>query len=74
MVATLGTAATEANVQKLLKQANRVVFCFDRDAAGDRAAWRAMEVSLSFLADNKVVEILQMPGNQDPDEFIREHG
>ena len=74
VVATLGTAATEANVQKLLKQANRVVFCFDRDAAGDRAAWRAMEVSLSFLADNKVVEILQMPGNQDPDEFIREHG
>ncbi|MBL0075039.1 MAG: DNA primase [Rhodocyclaceae bacterium] len=74
VVATLGTAATESNVQKLLKQASRVVFCFDRDAAGDRAAWRAMEVSLSFLADNKVVEILQMPGNQDPDEFIREHG
>jgi DNA primase len=74
VVATLGTAATEANVQKLLKQASRVVFCFDRDSAGDRAAWRAMEVSLSFLADNKVVEILQMPGNQDPDEFIREQG
>ena len=74
VVATLGTAATEANVQKLLKQASRVVFCFDRDSAGDRAAWRAMEVSLSYLADNKVVEILQMPGNQDPDEFIREHG
>ena len=74
VVATLGTAATDANVQKLLKQANRVVFCFDRDAAGDRAAWRAMEVSLGHLADNKTVEILQMPGNQDPDEFIREHG
>ncbi|MCF8150661.1 MAG: DNA primase [Burkholderiaceae bacterium] len=74
VVATLGTAATDANVQKLLKQANRVVFCFDRDSAGDRAAWRAMEVSLAHLADNKVVEILQMPGNQDPDEFIREHG
>jgi DNA primase len=74
VVATLGTAATDANVQKLLKQASRVVFCFDRDAAGDRAAWRAMEVSLGHLADNKTVEILQMPGNQDPDEFIREHG
>jgi len=74
VVATLGTAATDANVQKLLKQANRVVFCFDRDSAGDRAAWRAMEVSLGHLADNKTVEILQMPGNQDPDEFIREHG
>ena len=74
VVATLGTAATGANVQKLLKQANRVIFCFDRDSAGDRAAWRAMEVSLEFLADGKSVEILQMPGNQDPDEFIREHG
>ena len=74
VVATLGTAATDANVQKLLKQASRVVFCFDRDSAGDRAAWRAMEVSLGHLADNKVVEILQMPGNQDPDEYIREHG
>lgn len=73
-VATLGTAATGANVQKLLKQAKRVIFCFDRDSAGDRAAWRAMEVSLEFLADGKSVEILQMPGNQDPDEFIREHG
>jgi len=74
VVATLGTAATDANVQKLLKQANRVVFSFDRDSAGDRAAWRAMEVSLGHLADNKTVEILQMPGNQDPDEYIREHG
>ncbi len=74
VVATLGTAATDANVQRLLKLANRVVFCFDRDEAGDRAAWRAMEVSLGHLADNKVVEILQMPGNQDPDEFIRENG
>lgn len=74
VVATLGTAATDANVQKLLKLASRVVFCFDRDSAGDRAAWRAMEVSLAHLADNKVVEILQMPGSQDPDEFIRQHG
>ncbi len=74
VVATLGTAATGANVQKLLKLASRVIFCFDRDSAGDRAAWRAMEVSLEYLVDGKSVDILQMPGNQDPDEFIREHG
>jgi DNA primase len=74
VVATLGTAATDANVQRLLKLADRVVFCFDRDEAGDRAAWRAMEVSLGHLSDNKVVEILQMSGDQDPDEFVREHG
>lgn len=74
VVATLGTAATEENIQRLLKIANRVIFCFDRDSAGDRAAERAMMNSLPYLADNKAVEILQMPGNQDPDEFIREHG
>ena len=74
VVASLGTATTGMHVQKLLKQASRVVFCFDRDSAGDRAARRAMENSLEYLADGKSVEILQMPGNQDPDEFIRENG
>ena len=73
-VAALGTATTETHVQKLLKQAPHVVFCFDRDTAGDKAARRAMEASLEHLTDDKTVEILQMPGEQDPDEFIREHG
>ncbi|HEY6898776.1 MAG TPA: DNA primase [Rhodocyclaceae bacterium] len=74
VVASLGTATTGNHVHKLLRLASRVIFCFDRDAAGDKAAWRAMEASLEHLADNKRVEILQMPGDQDPDEFIREHG
>lgn len=74
VVATLGTAATGAHLQKLFRLADRVVLCFDRDAAGDKAAWRAMETALEYLADNKSLEILQMPGNQDPDEFIRAHG
>lgn len=74
VVATLGTATTGMHLQKLFRLVPRIIFCFDRDAAGDKAAWRAMETSLEYLADNKTVEILQMPGNQDPDEFIREHG
>jgi DNA primase len=74
VVASLGTATTGHNAQRLLRQANRVIFCFDRDAAGDRAARRAMENSLEFLEDGKRIDILQMPGNQDPDEYIREHG
>ena len=74
VVATLGTAVTPHNVQRLMKQATRLIFSFDRDAAGDRAARRAMENSLEFLEDGKTVEILQMPGDQDPDEYIREHG
>ncbi len=74
VVASLGTATTGMHLQKLFRLTDRVIFCFDRDAAGDKAAWRAMEVSLEYLADNKSVEILQMPGSQDPDEYIREHG
>ena len=74
VVATLGTAATGINIQRLIKLADRVVFCFDRDAAGDRAARRAMEVSLEFTLDGKSIEFLRLPGNQDPDEFIREKG
>jgi DNA primase len=74
VVASLGTATTGHNAQRLLRQANRVIYCFDRDAAGDRAARRAMENSLEFLEDGKRIDILQMPGDQDPDEYIREHG
>lgn len=74
VVAALGTATTGHHVQKLLRLASRVIFCFDRDAAGDKAAWRAMETSLEHLVDHKRVEFLQMPGDQDPDEFVRAHG
>ncbi len=74
VVASLGTATTGMHLQKLFRMTDRVLFCFDRDSAGDKAAWRAMEASLEHLADNKSVEILQMPGDQDPDEYIREHG
>jgi len=73
-VASLGTATTGMHLHKLFRVTDRVVFCFDRDDAGDKAAWRAMETSLEYLADNKTVEILQMENNQDPDEYIREHG
>ena len=74
VVASLGTATTGMHLQKLFRLTDHIVFCFDRDSAGDKAAWRAVEVSLEHLADNKNVEILQMDGHQDPDEYIREHG
>ena len=56
-VATLGTATTPVHVAKLLKMADNVVFCFDGDAAGRKAAWRALEVSLPVLADGKAREL-----------------
>jgi DNA primase len=73
-VATLGTATTPWHVQKLLRQAEEVVFCFDADNAGRRAAWRALENSLEHLQDGKQVKFLFLPEGHDPDSFIRAHG
>ena len=73
-VATLGTATTPVHVAKLLKLADNVVFCFDGDAAGRKAAWRALEVSLPVLADGKVVSFLFLPPEDDPDTYVRREG
>jgi len=73
-VATLGTATTPYHVQKLLRLTDKVMFCFDGDAAGQRAAWRAMENALPQLIDGKNIGFLFLPSRHDPDSFIREHG
>jgi len=73
-VATLGTATTPPHVQKLLRQADEVVFCFDGDAAGRRAAWHALEVSLESLSDRKTIRFLFLPAEHDPDSYIRAFG
>jgi DNA primase len=73
-VATLGTATTPWQVQKLLRQTDNVVYCFDGDAAGRRAAWRALENSLSQLQDGKNVRFLFLPPEDDPDSYVRTKG
>ncbi len=73
-VATLGTATTPVHVQKLLRQADDVVFCFDGDAAGRKAAWRALENSLELVADDKRLSFLFLPQDEDPDSYIRRQG
>ncbi len=73
-VATLGTATTPTHVQKLLRQVDRIVFCFDGDSAGRKAAWRALENALEALVDNKQIGFVFLPPEHDPDSFIREHG
>ena len=73
-VATLGTACTPTHVQKLLRQASKVVFCFDGDAAGRKAAWRALEASLEQLSDDKSAGFLFLPPEHDPDSFVRAEG
>ena len=73
-VATLGTATTPVHVGKLLKLADNVVFCFDGDNAGRKAAWRALENSLAVVTDGKVVSFLFLPREDDPDTFVRREG
>jgi DNA primase len=73
-VATLGTATTPYHVQKLLRLTEHIVFCFDGDTAGQRAAWRALENALPYLRDGKRISFLFLPAEHDPDSFIREFG
>ena len=73
-VATLGTSTTPDHVRKLLRIVDRVVFSFDGDAAGRKAAWRALEACLPEAADTKRMEFLFLPPEHDPDSFVREHG
>ncbi len=73
-VATLGTACTPIHVQKLLRQTDQVIFSFDGDAAGRRAARRALEACLPHASDNRTLKFLFLPAEHDPDSYIREHG
>jgi DNA primase len=73
-VATLGTATTPTHVQKLLRMADNLVFCFDGDKAGRKAAWRALEQSLPVVMDGKDVRFLFLPAEDDPDTFVRRLG
>ncbi|HYD61713.1 MAG TPA: DNA primase [Noviherbaspirillum sp.] len=73
-VATLGTACTATHVQKLLKQTDDVIFSFDGDAAGRRAARRALDACLPYATDNKTIKFLFLPAEHDPDSYVREFG
>ena len=73
-VATLGTSTTAVHVQKLFRLTDSVVFCFDGDAAGRKAAWRALENALPCLADGKNAQFLFLPDGEDPDDFVRMRG
>jgi DNA primase len=73
-VATLGTSTTPDHVRKLLRTVDRIVFAFDGDAAGRKAAWRALQACLPEAADTKRLEFLFLPAEHDPDSYVREHG
>jgi DNA primase len=73
-VATLGTACTPEHVQKLFRFTESVVFSFDGDAAGRRAARKALDGALSYATDVRSIKFLFLPTEHDPDSFIREFG
>ncbi|WP_225785120.1 DNA primase [Xenophilus sp. Marseille-Q4582] len=73
-VATLGTACTPDHVRKLFRFTDAVVFSFDGDAAGRRAARKALEATLPFATDTRSAKFLFLPAEHDPDSFIRAHG
>ncbi|MBC7444952.1 MAG: DNA primase [Polaromonas sp.] len=73
-VATLGTACTPEHIQKLFRFTDSVVFSFDGDSAGRRAARKALDAALPFASDVRTVKFLFLPAEHDPDSFIREHG
>lgn len=73
-VATLGTACTPEHVQKIFKLTEGIVFSFDGDAAGRKAARRALEASLPYARDTRSIKFLFLPQEHDPDSFIREKG
>lgn len=73
-VASLGTATTAEHVKILMRQTDDIYFCFDGDAAGRKAAWRALENALPQLKDDKTLHFLFLPAEHDPDSFVRQYG
>ena len=73
-VATLGTAVTPEHLKQLFRHWPDVVFCFDGDEAGQRAAWRALETSLPLLRDGRQALFMFLPEGDDPDTLVRARG
>lgn len=73
-VATLGTSTSTTHITRLFRQVSEILFCFDGDAAGRRAAWRALESALPALEDGRRVSFLFLPEGEDPDSLVRREG
>ena len=73
-VASLGTATTKDQIQKLFRSVHEVIFCYDGDQAGQKAAWRALENTLPILRDGLEARFLFLPDGEDPDSMVRKEG
>lgn len=74
VVATLGTAISQQHIHTLLRYTQKLIFCFDGDLAGKKAAWRALEIILPLMNEGNDVGFSFLPGGDDPDSFIRRVG
>ena len=73
-VAALGTATTPTHIDRLFRQCNEIIFCFDGDRAGRQAAWRALENALPSMRDGRQASFMFLPEGEDPDTFVRKLG
>lgn len=73
-VASLGTATNVEHLNTLFKQTSRITLAFDGDTAGQRAAWRTLELALPVLADGRELRFLVLPEQHDPDSLIQLEG
>ena len=73
-VATLGTATNVKHLHTIFKQVSELIFCFDGDEAGSKAAWRALEAALPLMQDGRQVKFLFLPRGEDPDTYVRSIG
>ena len=73
-VASLGTAFSQNHMSSMFKLRRKITFCFDSDEAGLKAAWRAFQISLKNVIDDKTVRFLFLPEGYDPDSFVKEKG
>lgn len=73
-VATLGTATTPEHIKRLLRVAPELVFCFDGDRAGRKAAWKALQTALPLASGNQPIRFLFLPDGEDPDTLVRKEG
>ncbi len=73
-VASLGTATTTEQIQKTFRTTHEIIFCYDGDNAGKKAAWRALENTLPVIRDGMVAKFLFLPEKEDPDTMVRKEG
>ena len=73
-VASLGTATTKEQIQGIFRATQQIVFCYDGDQAGRKAAWRALQNTLEVIRDGQHARFLFLPDGEDPDSLVRQEG